>query len=36
LGDEGYNASYDLDADRAIDENDLEILADAFGQVDSP
>ena len=36
LGDYAYNASYDFDADGAIDENDLEILTDGFGQVEIP
>jgi predicted outer membrane repeat protein len=35
IGDSGYNASLDFDADGRIDKNDLEIFADGFGQIDN-
>jgi hypothetical protein len=36
LGDAAYNASFDFDENRAIDEQDLEVLAEWFGQRDNP
>jgi hypothetical protein len=36
IGDLAYNASCDFDKNGSVDENDLSVFAEKFGQIGSP